>query len=715
MSTEQNETDQLRTEAGPNITALVAALNDTCTSAQGAYEIALRAENTRFCKWADQQENGRKPELVDNLPAKPWGGASDTRQRLADELVVADVRLLKKVSRSAKLTVRGTEGSDMAAAGKVQIYLDHLRNVRMRANVAAETELAAQWRQTYGIAATAVTWRQEWSRVYDTITLEQLAALAQSGQLPAAGTLLQLLGSPEKTDLKLGVDLLKQMYADLDDAEGLDQLKALKDTGSMKMPKRVLGVNRPQWEALKLWRDVFMPLNTGDEQRAPWMAWRVTLTAAELEEKALSEGWEQDFIEAVEGTVGKTILDTLNQGKSSQSREVFRDAGEEMTGLHEVFYFYYDSCDETGLPCKYRTVISPHLGKDTTGEHDLFGLDGPLGYDHGLYPIVLHRRERPDRMAMESRGTPTIVQTAQLEVKWQRDGRINQTDLALQRPVIRPEREIGLPLNIRPMGEIGQRRQAALQFLDVPPVPVTSEPLEAEARRDALRYFARNRAEDPVGASLADQDLADDWAAELEQLWRMTLQLAQQYETEIEFQRIVGGQPTPFSVGREEIQGLHDIQLFFNTDAMDPDRMQAKAELVQKILLPIDRGSVIDWAPVVRGLFAHFLPEFADTALRSGDQATAAEVKDEANNWGLILSGTEPEMAEHGQNFALRLQWLEGKMAQPGAQTRLMQLPDSQQIAQRRMDHLKFQVQQQQNAQTGRVGVAPTPGLGASA
>jgi hypothetical protein len=712
MTTETK--NAMRTDDGPNVALLIEQLHDTCTLASTAYDDMLRAENTRFCKWDDQQEDGRKPDRVNAKPAKPWPGASDTRQRLADELVVADVRLMKKVARSAKLTVRGTEGGDFAAAGKTQIYLDHLRNVRMRANVANETELAAQWRQTYGYAMTAVTWRREWARCHDPITLEQLQQMALTGQLPAAGTLLALVKSPDRADLREAVRLLQQMYPDLETSEAYEQLQALKTTGRMSMPNRKLVVNRPEWEALKMWRDVFMPLNTANEQRAPWIAWRWTGTAPELEEKALSEGWGEEFIAAVKLTTGKTVLEQLGTSRVGQGRSIFRDQLEEMDGLHEVFYFFYEACDEQGLPCKYRTVLSPHIPKDKVGEQ-LHGADGPAGFDHGLYPFVMHRRERQDRMAAESRGTPSIVHTNQLEVKWQRDAQVNQTDLALQPPVIRPEREIGLPLNIRPLGEIGQRRQAALQFQPVPPVPPQSTQLEAEARRDAMRYFARNRAEDPVGASLADQDLADDWAAELEQLWRLTLQTAQQFETQLEFQRIVGGQPVPFAVGRDEIQGAHDIQLFFNTDSMDPERMKAKAEIMQKIILPLDRGGVVDWAPVVRGLFGYYLPEFADVSLRSGDQATAAEVKDEANNWGLILGGTEPEMAEQGQNFALRLQWLEAKMKEPGAQVRLMQLPDSGQLAQRRLDHLKFQVQQQQNADTGRKGVAPQPGASAAA
>jgi hypothetical protein len=697
--------DSLRGPNGPNVQLLTEELTSACTYAAGALHNMLQAENVRYCLWADQQEDGRKPALVNRSPAKPWAGSSDTRIRLADEVIVADVRLMKKVTSSGRVILGGTEGGDFAAAGKAQLYMTHIRK-RMRANVKNEGELAAQWRQTYGYAVMSVTWRQQWTRDFDPVTVQQLQQLAQ--ERPAAAQLLALAAEPGSESRGLAANLLRQMYPDLDKAEAYRQLQALRTTGAMRLPIRTLLVNRPEWEAGKLWIDWFMPYNVADEQKSPWVTRRVTLTLSQLEEKRFSEGWKEEFIEEARKTKGMSVLDGVAEQLGTQWKDMFRDQDEDMEGLVEVFYFYYEACDETGLPGKYRTVISPHIKQEDIEGEPLFGFDGPLGYDHGLYPLVVHRRERAERMIAQTRGTPEIVKTNQLEVKWQRDGMVNQTDLALQPPTVRPEREVGLPLTIKPMGEIGERKAQALRFLTVPTVPAQSPHLEAEARRDVMRYFARNRAEDPVGAGLADQDLADDWAAELDQCWNMTLQLAQQFEQPQNYLRIVGGKPQPFNMTRDEIRGQHDLEVTFNTSNLDPQQLEAKAKIAQTILMPMDRSGKIDWAPVVAGTFAYFFPEFADQAIRSDDQADAAEIKDEANNWGFILSGTEPEMVDNGQNFQLRLQWLETKMKEPGAMARLSQLPDSAELANRRLEHLRFVVSQHTDqAQAGRTGVQP--------
>lgn len=714
----KNETDSgaLRnSDSSPNIRALRAELTETCTHASSTYEQLLLDENTRYAKWSGQQDNGRKPDLVNNRPAKPWGNASDVRIRIADEIVVADVRLMKMAARTGQLVNRGTEGNDVTEGGHVQVYLNWLKNTKLRAELKRENELAAQWRQTHGYALTAITWHQEWARAYEEVTLEDLAALAtptpENPQgLPAIAAMLQLLASPDREDLKELASQLVAMYPDLDRGEAYKQVQALRNTGKMSLPVRELRLNQPRWEALKPWRDVFFPLNTGPIQRARWLDWRETLTPAEVDAKVLligPEAWSQEFADAVKKTKGTTVLDGLTSNlNATQRREIFQDSGEEMSGLCEVFTSYYRHTDEQGVPCLYRTVFSPHVGKNPNDpEADLHGPDGPLGYDHGLYPVIEHRREYPDRMIVESRSAPAIVNTSQQEIKSLRDSRIDQTELGLRPPVIRPEREVGLSLAIKPMGELGERRQKTLSFMTVPPIPTHAEPLEAEARRDVERYFARNRAENPVGAGLADQDLAADWCGELAEGWSMTLALAQQFQGDLTFSRVVGTNKVRFTISREEIQGRYDIQLFFNPDSLDEAKQKAKTDRLQNVYVPLDRFGVIDLAPVIRGLMTNDFPEYADQALRGMEQATAAEIKDEQNNWGLMLAGTEPEMVENGQNFALRLQWLQNQLAQPGAQARLAALPDSQELVMRRIQHFTFMEQQKTNANTGRVGV----------
>lgn len=706
------ENCRLRDETGrPNTKAMASELRDAITSSIDRIDAMTIDDNTRYCRWASQQDNGRKPQTVGSRPAEPWPGAADVRERLADELVVDDVTLLKNVARRAKLTVKGTEASDLSRAGKTQILLDHLRWTKLRGMVSRETELAAQWRTHHGYALLAVVWDQQFERVYEEVTVEQLQQIAMQEPAGFAGQLLQMMISTEPDAQRSAVRLLQQAYPDLETREGYKQLQSLRVTGRMELPDRRLRVNEPRWEALKVGQDVFLPANTSTVGTARWIAWRETLNAAQIDNRSLAEQWPEEFHEAVKKTEGKTILEQLHSGVGrTNRREIFQDSSEQMAGLFEIFTFFYMEADDNGVPCLYRTVTSPHVRAPLghPAGDPLYGMDGPLGYKSGVPPFVEIRRERPERLLLESRGITNLVATDQMEVKTFRDHGINQTELALQPPWVRPEREVGLPLKIQPRGEIGERRVNATRAMVIPNTAPLAKPQEVGADMRARRYLARNRAEDPVRTSNREQCLADDWCDELAEAWSMTLQLCQQFMGDAAFNRLVGGKEVPFTISREEIQGKFDLQLYFNTDSLDPERMGAKTELLGKVLLPMDRAGIIDTAPVVRGLFSYHLPEFADLALRDDNQASEAEVKDEQQNLGLMMAGVEPPMYPDGQNFALRLQWLENETKKPNIMMRLSSLPDSREFVDRRVEHLRFMVEQKTiNAQAGRVGVRP--------
>lgn len=654
----------------------------------------VEAENTRYAKWADQQPDGRKPTRE---TATPWPGASDVRIRLADELVGEQVKLMKRITRSGAIAVKGTEGGDYANAGKVSIYLEYLRGTKLRRMVRKQTTLAAQYRQTHGHAIMALTWHQAWAQVEQPLTLAMVQQAAAEDQTGRIRGLLENLFDPEGR--KEVVRWLSEQYA-LDKTRAWRIANELRTTGATTVPVRELAVNEPRWQALKPLRDVLYPLNTGDIQDAPWIVQRVRLTPLEVREKVFSEGWDADLAEKVVDTVG---LDTaeLAWGDTDGSRrqELWGDDAEDTRGLCEVWYQYYRHAEPDGLPGRYLTVYSPHCQEGVL-------TDQPLGLDHGLYPFVELRREDNDAALWDNRGVPELVLTQQAEIKSQRDARVNMTELAIEPPLIRPEREVGLRLTIRPRGEIGERRANAARFMNVPQYAPGSERLEEAVQKDVAGYFGRDTATQPVRANLFAQDLADDWGEELGEMWRHTLMLAQQFVSEAEFERTVGQTRQSIRLGRQEIQGAYDIQVSFNTAGLDNEHLIKRVEVLSKMLLPMNQvAGVIDLAPTLTMLFSQFFPELADYGLRSVDTATKAEVKDEETNWAQMLAGVEPEMAEGGQNFGLRLQRLEQILAKPENAQRAMQQADVWQIISRRLEHLRFMVQQQQNANTGRVGV----------
>lgn len=711
MNPADTDTSTLRTADNlPDLRAMLAELDTALRDSSAQIQKMERDANTRNAKWADQADNGRKPALVANREAEPWPGSSDVRIRLADQIVNDAVKLCKATARRGKIRVKGTGAGDYANAGKVKMYLDYVRDVELRHEWRRQGTLAAQWRATYGHSVSLIDWIQESAIAHDEISVEQIQALARDPELAGAplAEVGRLLFMPEER--KTCVGLLRAIYPDLDQGAAWQCINDLLRTGATLVPRRYVHVNRPRRKALKPWRDVFYPLNTAEGQDAPWVAWRVLLTPSQVREKEISDGWSPEFVRALLATVGKTRLDAMTLAQDRQRSEVLTDTTEETKNMIEVFYFFHVVSNAAGLPCRYRTVLSPHITV-AEGEEIPTGPDEPLGYRHGLYPLVWHRREDNDDLLVDNRSVPELVMTQQAEVKWQRDGRINQIDLALQPPVIRPEREIGLKLTFRPRGEIGRGKNSPYEFGQVPPYQPGSVELERQVREDAERYFAINaeeNAKNPGRAKLYADDAVDDWAADEEICWNMVLQMAQQFVDEVEFERVVGQTRTPIRISREEIQGQFDITVKFDaTPLLDPDAIETRLNQLNA-LVAMDRGGVINLAVVVREIFALMFPDLSDEALDDIETAGQREIDETDTEWAKMLAGVPPVLREKGVNFSMRQMRLEQILADPINQQRAAAAPDTQKYVQDYRQHLAFMVDQQPNganAQAGRVGV----------
>jgi hypothetical protein len=71
----------------PSITELNSELR-RCTTIFGSSSRVDRVENTRFCRWSGQSDDGKKhADLQGDEKAFPWEGASDTRIFMADEVI----------------------------------------------------------------------------------------------------------------------------------------------------------------------------------------------------------------------------------------------------------------------------------------------------------------------------------------------------------------------------------------------------------------------------------------------------------------------------------------------------------------------------------------------------------------------------------------------------------------------------------------------------
>ena len=116
--------------------------------------------NLRYCLWPGQDDSGRKLSSVLGKPAFPWDGASDSKIRLADMIVNERVRMLKNSFAKSRMSILPTESTDMQAGRKVETVIKWLLNSHCAAMTKREIELAANIRETYGLAVMGVFWRR---------------------------------------------------------------------------------------------------------------------------------------------------------------------------------------------------------------------------------------------------------------------------------------------------------------------------------------------------------------------------------------------------------------------------------------------------------------------------------------------------------------------------------------------------------------------------
>jgi len=91
------------------------------------------------------------------------------------------------------------------------------------------------------------------------------------------------------------------------------------------------------------------------------------------------------------------------------------------------------------------------------------------------------------------------------------------------------------------------------------------------------------------------------------------------------------------------------------------------------------------------------------------DQATQSQVADEQSALTQMVAGIEPPMQpQPGMNYQLRLQTLQQSIqANPELQQMITARPVLSKMVENRIKFLNFQLQQQGNAQIGRVGTQP--------
>ena len=134
----------------------------------------------------------------------------------------------------------------------------------------------------------------------------------------------------------------------------------------------------------------------------------------------------------------------------------------------------------------------------------------------------------------------------------------------------------------------------------------------------------------------------------------------------------------------------------FNASDLNSELTLAKLKTINEVILPADTMGVIDRAAYIQWGMRAVDPNLAQDVLVSQQQAANQEITDEQSQFAKLFSGTEPDMQQGGQNFALRLQTLQGIIQRnPNVQKRYAVDQIFKAMVDARMKHFNFQLQQQ--------------------
>jgi hypothetical protein len=376
---------------------------------------------------------------------------------------------------------------------------------------------------------------------------------------------------------------------------------------------------------------------------------------------------------------------------------------EQLRDLVEIWHIYRKENDpKTNAIRVTRTVVSYPV-TDKVAVHEL------LPYAHGQYPFVELPRERCTRPILESRGIPELTQTAQEEIKIQRDFRADRASISILPPIKVPANRGKFDLVLGPGMQIPERRPGEIEWMTPPRPDMGSIEVEVATRNDVDNYFGRiSDAVPQQRYMLHTQELIDSWLIDMKLCIAQTMALAQQYMTPEEVARVTGNQQLQFSASPQDIRGRFDITAEFDARLLDNEALGAKLDYLAKVLVPLDSFGVIDRAGLVKYMFQAVDPNLAGLLVQDIGAATQAETEDEQLAFTKIAAGTEPPLKEGGQNAEVRLQTLQQIIqSNPAVQQRYQQDEIFRKMIDARAQAFQFALQQQQNAVIGRVGSQP--------
>jgi len=646
----------------------------------GVFDRAAEAHRLRACIWAGQAPD----ERIYGEDAFPFAGASDLRVRTADRLV----RVRVAEALTALLRAQPSFGTEQMAPEEARFLASVWRGT-MEKDLELEWQVQMAllslylWGGGRGLAGLWIGWDEavEWAGA--SYTLDEARARAQAAGIDPTLFDMALADPEQMAELLKAAELSRPSRA-------LTEAKGLLETGVLETaePRRTRW--RPRVQALELGVQLFVDPSVGvgrgdDADYVHTVEW---LSPMAMRARALEEDWDEGYVRALveKGPTGSDAIFPEWDYPSPQALKPSRVEMQREAGNYQIVTSYVRAMGPNGLPGRWRVVWSPGLPERAARPAD--AVETPWGG----WPVMLFSSEVRGPGAMDALGASLRMAGLQTQAKLAADMVADLSMLQLP-PVVSKgvgNAGAGRGVTIEPLAvnQVGPGEDVA--FMTPPQLPQTS-----------LAWMKEIRLMVAEAGDLPHEEIAPELTATLQEE-RLGLWLKQCSEAVRRVLLVVLAH-----MGRSDFDAI-PVRLRFNARAWDMEYMERLAKIMNQLLVPLDRTGRLNLGEFVAAAVMDLLPDHAELLKPSEEDAARDELADEERVYVRMRGGIRTEAPEGGgADYERRLGFYAQLEQDPEVYADLA--PDKLALIDERKKALAFQLQQLQNAQTGRVGVQELP------
>jgi hypothetical protein len=669
----------------PNVSSLRYAYDETVTELEAYFDLCRTSYDDRRNWWPGKSRDLRKH----GADAFPWDGAADMESHVIDERVTKLVSIFVSAMKRANVRAFPVEATDISRSKVVSNFMKWMVSSGYIPRFHREMELGANYLLERGILITYVGWHREDRRFLQKLDIEQIAQL--SPELAA-----MVMDGANDDEI---VELLKTTFDGVTTKKAKKSLKELRKTGSTELPVVRRQIDAPEIKTLAPDGDFMFPPYVTDPQRAPYCFWRTYYTAQELENKVVTDGWDEDFVAHVIDKYKGVNIDSIERENEGRRSTSLTDNAYEANELIELVHGFQRLIDpEDGSEGIYETIFHKEFsGDDGQGIPAYAKFELMNGYED--YPVVVTKLSEDSKRLYDAQTIPDVLRGIQHQVKVERDSRIDRNSLATLPPIMHP---VGnAPKDWGPGRMIPYRRKGEFEFGPTPAYNTGSREMEQTMERQADAMVGLDF-EDPT-SQMRRQFLVDKFLSHTAEVLRLAYRCFQRFGPDSVFFRVTGS-PDPQQFNKGNPDENFDIVISYDVLNSDPEAQEKKLNQLVS-LTQLDRNGRISIDRLLEVAASSIDPTLADAVLQPAEEAQEQVVKQVTDDLSKIFAGIEMPARPNGAQIALQV--IQQYTSQPDVAQRLQTDEAFAARIQKYAGQYSFQIQQAQNAQIGRIGTAP--------